>query len=29
VDRLYKYGEKELCEDCLVKEFEIVELEEN
>jgi hypothetical protein len=29
VDKLYKYGEEELCEDCLVKEFEVVELEEN
>lgn len=29
VDKLYKYGEEELCEDYLVKEFEVVELEEN
>ena len=28
VDKLYKYGEEELCEDCLIKEFEVVELEE-
>jgi hypothetical protein len=25
----YKKSEEELCEDCLVKEFEVVELEEN
>lgn len=29
VDKLYKYGEEELCEDCLVEEFEVIELEEN
>lgn len=29
VDKLYKYDEEELCEDCLIKEFEVVELEEN
>lgn len=28
-DKLYKYGEKELCEDCLIKEFEVIESEEN
>lgn len=25
VEKLYKYGGEEICEDCLLKEFEVVE----
>ena len=25
VEKLYKYGGQEICEDCLLKEFEVIE----